>query len=123
MPLLDVSDILASPEFADTLTLTRNTQTVGADGIAVNATVVTDFSGVVTSDSGRDLMRQAQGEMVQGTILVHTVTNLTSGAAGLDADEIVWNGARYTVTTIDDYSRYGVGFVCATCELKPLAGS
>ena len=39
------------------------------------------------------------------------------GGEGLDADIVTWNGRRYTVVTVDDYSRYGAGFTCATCRL------
>lgn len=123
MPLLDVTDILFDPDFADTLTCIRQTQTVGDDGIASNATQTVSFVGVVTADSGKELARLAAGSHVSGSILVHTVFRLTNGGPnGIDSDHVVWNGDEYIVTSINDYSTYGAGFICASCDLLPLSG-
>jgi len=47
---------------------------------------------------------------------------LVDGSAGYDADEVEWSGRTYTVVNVNDYSHFGRGFVCATCDLKPLSG-
>ena len=113
MPFLDVSDILDDPIFRDdSLVLLRAMESVDADGIAQRAVGETEFSGVVTSESGRNLQRTPDATRSLGGILVHTKTRLTEG------DEVRWNGLIYTVRTVDDYSRYGVGFVAAICDLK-----
>jgi hypothetical protein len=123
MPLLDVSDVLFDPDFADSLVCIRQTQTVGSDGIATNATQSVPFVGVVTADRGVELARLAAGSHVSGSILVHTVFRLTNGGPnGVDSDHVVWNGSEYIVTSVNDYSTYGAGFVCASCDLLPLSG-
>lgn len=123
MPLLDVSEVLGDPDFADTLVCIRQTQTVGDDGMAVNVTQSMPFLGVVTADRGKELARLAAGSHVSGSILVHTVFRLTNGGPnGVDSDHVVWNGDEYIVTSINDYSRYGAGFICASCDLLPLSG-
>jgi galactose-6-phosphate isomerase len=123
-PLLDVSEILSDPDFVDTaLACIRNTQTVGPDGIAVNAKVTTPFSGVVTNDDGDIMLRQADGTFVKGSIMVHTRFVLTNGVAGIDADIVVWRGRKFTVVNVADYSTYGAGFVAASCEPLSLSGS
>ncbi|MBV8159133.1 MAG: hypothetical protein JO278_15845 [Dyella sp.] len=123
MPLLDVSDILFDPDFADlTLTVTRNAQTVGNDGIAVDTPTTTPFVGVVTSSTGSVLHRVAEGARISDTILIHTRFKLIDGQAGYDADIVNWQGLQWTVTNVNDYSTYGRGFVAATCTLKQLSG-
>lgn len=122
MPLLDVSEVLLDPDFADELVCTRQTQTVGNDGLAVNATADTPFVGVVTASSGNNLVRTPDGSYIQGDLLVVTPYRLRSGAAGGDADLITWNSAQYTVTQVNDYSRYGSGFVWAVANIIPLSG-
>lgn len=119
MPFLDVSDILLDPDFADTVTLTRTTTTV-VNGRAVRSGADTTISAVVTSGSGDTLDRLAEGRMRHGSITIHTQTRLYAGQGNIDADEITYRGQRYTVTSVNDYSAYGAGFVAAEAELKPL---
>ncbi|MCX5495373.1 hypothetical protein OSH11_11695 [Kaistia dalseonensis] len=120
MPLLDVSDVLADPDFADTLTLTRATQSVGSDGIATRAEVVSTISGVVTSNSGDVLKRFPDMARVSGSILVHTTARLVASDGPTEADRLTWQGRDYTVSVLNDYSSYGAGFVVAGCELLQL---
>lgn len=123
MPFLDVAEVLFDPDFMDrTLTVTRNAQTVGNDGIAVNTPTTTPFYGVVTSLNGSVLNRVAEGEHISDTITIHTTFKLIDGQAGYDADIVNWQGLQWTVTNVNDYSSYGRGFVSATCTLRQLSG-
>lgn len=123
MALLDVTDVLLDPDFMDTgLVCNRMTQTVDDHGRATNAPAPVTFAAVVTSDKGDILHRNADGSRINGSITVHTPFRLSDGSTGQDADEIVWQGRTYTVVNVNDYSHFGRGFVCATCDLKPLSG-
>jgi len=122
MPLLDVSSVLDNPMFKDDLVCTRNTQTVGEDGRAVNNPCQTPFSGVVTSDTGDILTRLAEGSYIKGSIVVHSRFVLIDGLSGMDADIVTWQGRQYTVSSVNDYSRFGRGFVAASCEPLKLSG-
>lgn len=120
---IDVSDLLTDPDFVDTtLVCIRQSQTVGLDGLAVDAQTSVPFSGVVTSDSGAKLMRTPGGERIQDNMTIHTRFVLTDGASGFSADIVIWNGQRYTVASVNDYSTYGRGFISASCDLIPLSG-
>ena len=123
MAQLDVTDILADPDFMDTgLECERLTQTITGDGLAVNTPTILPFSAVVTSDKGDMLVRLATGERAEGSITVHTRFTLNDGSTGQTADIVRWRGRRYTVTLVNDYSHFGRGFVAATCDLIPLSG-
>ncbi|MBN3822349.1 hypothetical protein G3O00_01795 [Burkholderia sp. Ac-20384] len=123
MALLDVVDVLLDPDFMDMgLVCNRMTQITDAHGRAQNTPTATTFAGVVTSDKGDLLHRNADGSRINGSITIHTPFRLIDGSAGFDADEIVWSGRAYTVVSVNDYSHFGRGFVCATCDLKPLSG-
>lgn len=123
MPLLDVSEVLLDPDFADSLVCTRQSQTVGNDGMAVNTTTDTDFVGVVTAASGNNLVRTPEGAYTTGDLCIVTPYRLRTSATGDGvADVVTWNGARYTVTQVNDYSRYGAGFVWAVADIIPLGG-
>jgi galactose-6-phosphate isomerase len=102
----------------------RMAQTVGSNGIAVNTPIPIPFIGIVTQVAGNDLRRGSDGEVITGSILVCTRLRLLDGKSGFSADVVVWGDTRqYTVVNVLPYSRYGRGFVEATCDLKPLAGS
>jgi len=123
MAQLDVSDILCDPDFMSTgLVCERNVQTVGGNGIATNAATNMPFSGVVTSDNGDLLERNPDGERVKGNLTIHTRFPLDDGSAMNAADIVQWRGRRYTVTVVNDWSHFGRGFICATCDLIPLSG-
>ena len=100
----------------------RGRQTVGTDGIAVLAQTNTRFAGVVTQDAGAVLRRIAAGELINGSISVITRFALLAGSPTNTADVVQWNGNSYTVSQVADYSRYGVGFVEAICDLVALTG-
>ena len=122
MPLLDVSEILLDPDFVDSLVCARQTQTVDDDGIATDTPTTTPFFGVVTNNTGDLLMRLAEGSHINGSITVHSRFLLQAGSDGQDADIVTWNGRSYTVTNVGDWSRFGIGFTAANCELIPLSG-
>lgn len=123
MAFLDVTEVLLDPDFMDTgLICNRMTQTVDGHGRAQNTAASTQFAAVVTSDKGDILHRNADGSRIIGSITLHTMFRLIDGSAGYDGDEVVWAGRTYTVVNVNDYSHFGRGFVCATCDLKPLSG-
>lgn len=122
MPFLDVSDVILDPDFADKATYTRQSQFISSGGIATSTSITTPIYGVCTSVKGDILNRRADGSMVGGTILWHTKTKLIAGSIGHPADLLTWANREYTVIDVSNYSRYGVGFVCCTCELVPLSG-
>lgn len=123
MAQLDVTEVLLDPDFMDTgLICHRSTETTGDDGRTTVVTVDSPFSGVVTSDKGDILERLAGGERKKGSITIHTIFRLTAGSGDITADIVTWQGKDYTVSNVNDYAHFGRGFVCATCDLKPLAG-
>jgi hypothetical protein len=121
-PLLDVGDCLLDPDFCDSTLQCQRSKSDMSTGRAVLSTQTIGFAGVVTSDRGENLDRGSVGEHAVGTITVITQFRLRDAGLNVTADVVTWNGASYTVTHIDPYSTYGVGFIQATCELKPLAG-
>jgi len=122
MALLDVTDVLSDPDFANSLTCERITQTIGEDGIAVNSAQLFPFKGVVTNNLGDILDRAAIGEHIKGNISVYTRFALQDGKDGYTADIVRWRNRRFTVANVSDYSHFGRGFVAASCDLIPLSG-
>lgn len=123
MALLDVTDIVQDPDFMDLgLVCERQAQTVDDYGIASVSARLIKFSGVVTNDSGDILTRIDAGERIRGSITIHSKFILNDGKSGYTADIVQWQGRRYTVSNVHDYSHFGRGFAAASCDLIPFSG-
>lgn len=122
MALLDVTEVLFDPDFADTITCIREMQNVGGNGLASSTTTTSNFTGVVTQEDGDVMQRMPDGEMVSGSITIHTVFRLSAGGPDQNADIVTWQGRQYTVKMISDYSNFGAGFIAASCDLIPVTG-
>jgi galactose-6-phosphate isomerase len=123
MPFLDVSDVLLDPDFFDnTLICERNAIITDNTGRGVRTVEAMRFCGVVTSDKGELLQRGAVGQHATDNVTIITRFRLRDAGPGADADIVRWIGKRYTVTKVNDYSTYGIGFIEAGCEMIPLAG-
>jgi hypothetical protein len=122
MPLLDVSDVLIDPDFADTLTVTRVGVVVGDNGRGVPAMQSTLFVGVVTQADGETFERYPDAARVAGSITITTPFALRVAGANYDADIVTdATGRQFTVVAVADYSRYGAGFVSALCQPRAVS--
>ncbi|MDE2403052.1 MAG: hypothetical protein KGL90_15455 [Burkholderiales bacterium] len=119
---LDMSDVLSDPDLIEPFGLVRirRVQTVGTDGIAIDAEVSDAFAGVVTAGKGDKLNRIAEGARAMGNMTVTTSTELLPNTPDRDADIVVWQGKRYVVESIADYRNFG--YIQAYCDLLPLRG-
>lgn len=123
MPLLDVTEVLLDPDFADmSLVCHRQIQSVDQDNFPTNTPQSIPFTGVVTVDRSLEAKRMAAGQTINGAILIVTQFHLTQGRPGLDADVVTYQGRNYRVTFVDPYTAYGAGFVQAHCELVEFDG-
>lgn len=124
MPTLDVSDVLDDPDFQDVFDLITTTYTVNpANGRTVETPVtIPNVVGVVQMDKGRNRDLMAEGTGVAASIEVHTRTRINGGVPGQIADQIIWDGKTHIVTHVDNYSRYGGGYICAYADLLALGG-
>lgn len=117
MPLLDVSDVLLDPMFAQVLTVIRRTQNVGENGVVSYTEETLNPVGVITAGSPEALKRADDAQIAKGMIVVHSTIPLRDPDGGFDADTVVWKGNRYVVKKSYDWSDYGNGFTAAECEL------
>jgi hypothetical protein len=120
---LEVSDVLSDPDFVSRgIVCHRMTNITHDNGRTQSTTVNHTFNGVVTTNSGDNMDRKADGTLIKGAINIHTRFALSEGNAEQQADEITWKGRRYIVVQVLDNLHYGRGFIKAICELKPLSG-
>lgn len=113
MPDLDLTDVLTDPDFADTFVVRRLVEAVGANGRAAKRTFDSQAVGVVTPGSDNSLAIGADEGHAGKTLTVITTFRIQGPAPGFLPDLIYWGGDFFKVTKVEDYSRYGAGFVQA----------
>lgn len=115
--MIDLSDIVNDPDFATAFEVETRAEKVGDDGRATFDVATQMATGVVIPD-GESLKRQPDGSRLSGSIEVYTCNALWPADEARQADVVIWNGARYTVMAVSDFSRWD-GLRVASCELVP----
>lgn len=122
MALIDVSDLLTDPDFADTVTLITRASTVNSYGEHVITETETEIVAVVQGVDMETLAKLPDGARLSHMITVYYRGTLTAGRADGYSDIIVWRGKRYQVTEInEDFRNYGAGFTEALCTMEALS--
>ncbi|MGI4851700.1 MAG: hypothetical protein ACRYGR_07140 [Janthinobacterium lividum] len=117
MPNLDVSELLLDPDFCQAVIVERYAQSVTSQGLAATKSGQAQISAAVVPAGSLDLNRGADTEIIKGRIIAYTQFPLTAGSDGIGADVLFWQNRRYTVSSVDEYTQFGVGFVMATADL------
>jgi hypothetical protein len=108
-------------EFVDVL---RSPATVGPTGRVrgqqVPVFTYSDVWAIVTPLGPDNLIRQPEYETMQNTIEVATDFPLQGPSTDVLADKVVWHGRAYVVTNLREYSRFGLGYIDAICQIVVL---
>lgn len=112
---MSLAAIVADPDFVTTFQIVTEAETIGTNGRATIAEASATVSGAVVPDA-EPLKRQPDGSRLSGSIKVYTAHAIVAASAGRAADVVIWGGARYTVMSVADYTRWD-GLRVASCEL------
>lgn len=121
MPQLDVSEGLGDSLMSgEKFTVIRRQQVVNNFGETTTQTQNFQVRGSITP-ARSELMREEAFQTQTKIIRVITSFRLRFlsekvGGIQYQPDVVLWNGNHYLVRTLDDYSRYGQGFVQAECS-------
>ena len=122
---IDVTEILVDPDLTSPFSVISSTAVIGTDGrVTITQQPACPEIGVVVP-ARSSLLRAGDGSRLNASIDIYTQALLTNGSKTDDVnsqppDIIVWNGRQYTVTVVQDFSDYGVGFVHAQADLLQL---
>jgi len=114
VPWLDASDILLDPDLAEWIEIRRRAETVTDKGRATMRLEPYRAPAVIFNEQS-DLISNPDERHTPSVIAVHTRFRLRGTAPGYQGDLLKWAGAWYLVTKVNDNSRYGRGFIMATC--------
>lgn len=122
MPFLDVSELLTDPDFCDTFTVTRQTQTVDNNGRNSVQLSTFEMVGVVTIGSIPPFRQTEEAINSTKSITVHSQDRLLDPTNGYSPDIVTYLGDRYIVKKCANWSRFGAGFYTSDCEQQHPVG-
>lgn len=122
MPDIDVSDLITDPDFADEFVVTRQVQTVGANGRTVVTTESIPMVGVIHTGVQNEFGQTPEYINAQKSITVICLDRIYDPVTGHSPDIITWEEDSYLVKKAYNWSRQGQGFWVAECDLKTSVG-
>jgi hypothetical protein len=109
MANIGVSELLLDPDFVDTVTVLRQVEIIGDDGIAVRQPLSINILASIQSNDDAltmtpDLARTEGAYEIITTFPLLTATDTNS------ADIVLWNGKQHRVTSIGRFGNFATGF-------------
>jgi hypothetical protein len=117
MANIDVSMVLDG-DFCDPIVVSRWTETVDDDGMAVRVLTKIDAFASIQANSGDNLFVDPNASRSEGTYECITIFPLAVATDTTAADEVTWKGEVFTVTQIGRFGNYGAGHYEGMLTLK-----
>ncbi len=120
--MLDVTDVILDQDLGtEFISVIRRPIVMVKGRATVPAPVRTDNVAAVVNSGVSELMRAQDQQNMPNKVSVHTLFRLQGPAKDSAGDQfqpdiILWRGDYYVVNSLDDYSKYGAGFVRADCS-------
>ena len=123
--MLNVSEVILSPEFLTTIRVERKEGAWENGRYNTKDPIEIDMQGNLQPAGESDMVVTPEGAQIRGDIVAYTLQplNLTqvqpgSNTAGV-SDTVIFNGYRYQVIKVEDWSLYG--YYKAICTRKEAA--
>lgn len=121
MAQVDVSDILSDPDFTDKVTLITRIPRVSAKGENELFEEPVETVGSVQPASGRALIRVPENLRVANMSSFWVRGIIIAAAPGKYSSILVFQGRRYEVQHVFDWSNWGEGYTEGICVAERVA--
>lgn len=118
MAQIDVSDILSDPEFSDTITVVKRASSVNGFGENQITETNIDTIGCVQPASGRVIQRLPEALRVANVSSFWVRAELVPADAGAYPCVLIFNGQRFQVQSVLDWTNFGPGWSEGTCVVE-----
>jgi hypothetical protein len=115
MGQIDVTDLLVDPTFVDPIQVISRVPTVDSFGQNSLMESTLNTYGSVQPATGRSIARIPEALRVANMSNFWYKGEIVASAAGEYATILVFNGQRYQVKNVFDYSNWGQGFCEGLC--------
>lgn len=109
MALISVAELLLDADFVDPVTVLRQVETVGIDGVATRQTVPIQILASVQSNSD-NLIMQPDLARTEGAYEIITTFPLLTATDATSADIIVWNSRQHRLISVGRFGNFTEGF-------------
>lgn len=119
--MINLANIVNSPEFREQVTLIKNTESINSFGESTTTNTSVIINAVVTPYSDAYL-HNPNYKAVNTKIELSTTQHLSTSFVGSNPDTVLYHSDTYRLVTVDDSSSFG--FFSAIAELiNPLPSS
>jgi galactose-6-phosphate isomerase len=112
---IDVSDVLLDPDFTSPVCLIDRKNVVDNYGQNSIKEVPFETVGSIQPASGKVIARLPEAMRVANLSSFWVRATIIASAPGKYSSILVFNGQRYQVMTVFDWSNYGAGFTEGVC--------
>ena len=109
MPLLDCTEILGDPDFAQDFVVVRFIRSVSQQGLTVDSPGLFQSYGVILPLSGAQLMMLPEAERLGSFITIITPFKLVALSGTTAPDHVQWHGQDYLIRSVNDWTDWGQG--------------
>lgn len=118
MALVDVTELLVDPDFVDPVTIINRTPTVNDFGENTLVECQVDTWGSVQPAPTKTIMRLPDALRVADVSEFWVKGRIIADGTYKYPDILVFNGKRYQVQTIQDFTNWGAGWCAGTCVVE-----
>jgi len=118
MALIDVSELMTDPDFTNTISLTRRTQTISDYGEITLTGTSTNMTAIVQAGNGETLARNPDYSVMTDWITIYAKFDFRADGNGYFADLVTWGGHDFQVKSVTDFMNWGEGYTRADCLIK-----
>jgi hypothetical protein len=106
MALISVVELLSDPDFVDSVTVIRNVEVIGDDGIVTYQPQTFNILASIQAASGDELDILPDMARTGGTYEVITTFPLATATDLNKADTVIWRGCEHVVISIGRFGNY-----------------
>lgn len=121
MGQIDVSDVIADPDFAGPMSIVRRTPSVNSLGENVISEYTFATTGSIQSASASSLQRIPDALRAPNMKSFWVRGEIVTAGAGSYPDILVFNGKRFQVQNVFDWTNWGSGWSEGICIAEVIA--
>ncbi len=108
--MIDVSELITDPDFAQTFTVTRSTGEWD-EGDFITTVETFSVTGVIQPMNSKEMEQWPEGDRLKGLCKVYTLEQLYTtqvvATEGMLSDEVSWHGVKWKILQSNDWMDNG----------------
>jgi galactose-6-phosphate isomerase len=113
--LIDVTELMHDPDFVGPICHIGRQARIDSYGQQTLLECSTNTQGSVQPISGRELQKVPEAMRVANMMTFYLAGKIVASEPGKYSDILVFNGCRFQVMTVNDWSAWGAGWTEGVC--------